>query len=803
MSSLVHFPARLEYVKWSLDNVKEAHARWQRVMKARHKPLSSVEVTKREFWEIFTDYTTMTSEGSFLALPMDQFEMFDFGPGRVFILEPLTLLTLFCDGVLDEKISFIFELFDFEKRGRLVHADMVMLIEAVTAGAHKLGIVENRATIDQVEDMALDMFRRADTNLDETVSVTEFVEWAHTNVESLEMLRHFKMAKNDAISERATLTDKGRKVQSKIRGAVRRASLLSKLRSTHEASTESREKAKQQLIKLGLAKADMENGKGSGMFVSEKRRQSHAKAESGVAATLAAASDVHEDEFDPAHLSVIKREAKRTRDRKLKTIASRKLLSDLAKATRFTPAELKSLAHRFTDASAVTGTIGPVMFTKIMETHFPSIVGMNLVESLFTTFDHDKNGKIDFREFCVGLSKIMRGSVMEKMELVFQVYDSSGDGDICIVELIYLVKAGAEELEDVIEFSEDVMASLDENGDGDVDLQEFLTALSQDQGLLESFTQSTAISRGMARALHGLQKANSNFNATKFQTLWASEFLPDRAALTKPMDRAGFTQFFRTHFDCTEEHDKHVTEVWSAFDPRETGEILPRDLLLGFVQVFTPRQTDKAAFLFEMYDNDASGTLDRNEVLHMLLSAQEKTNRSASVVIQLLRDLDVDGDGRITLEEFKATAVKQPLLLESMEKIFSVRGEIYDVLRDYAVTRAGTHKPRRKSMTFAAKGEQGGLFSDSNVKPHADPAAEASAAGGAGAAAAATADAGRPTVTAAGGAGGKRVVSRTRRRSATRAAAAARRKSVKPDLIPLSETHKEATELLRKMDELL
>jgi len=47
-----------------------------------------------------------------------------------------------------------------------------------------------------------------------------------------------------------------------------------------------------------------------------------------------------------------------------------------------------------------------------------------------------------------------------------------------------------------------------------------------------------------------------------------------------------------------------------------------------------------------------AGSLDRHEVMHMLLTTQRKQQSHASMIISMLIALDEDGDGTVSLQEF-------------------------------------------------------------------------------------------------------------------------------------------------------
>jgi len=51
-----------------------------------------------------------------------------------------------------------------------------------------------------------------------------------------------------------------------------------------------------------------------------------------------------------------------------------------------------------------------------------------IVEPVFKIFDIHNQGKIDFTEYCLALSRCILGSKEDKLKFVFEMYDFDRDG---------------------------------------------------------------------------------------------------------------------------------------------------------------------------------------------------------------------------------------------------------------------------------------------------------------------------------------------------------------------------------------
>ncbi|XP_031703562.1 guanylyl cyclase-activating protein 1-like [Anarrhichthys ocellatus] len=93
------------------------------------------------------------------------------------------------------------------------------------------------------------------------------------------------------------------------------------------------------------------------------------------------------------------------------------------------------------------------------------------VETMFTTFDMDNDGFIDFMEYVAALSLVLKGGVQQKLRWNFKLYDVDRSGCIDRDELLQIIKSirainGIPSKVSSEDFANMVFDEIDINGDG-------------------------------------------------------------------------------------------------------------------------------------------------------------------------------------------------------------------------------------------------------------------------------------------------------------------------------------------------
>ncbi|XP_048761906.2 neurocalcin-like [Ostrea edulis] len=167
-------------------------------------------------------------------------------------------------------------------------------------------------------------------------------------------------------------------------------------------------------------------------------------------------------------------------------------IEELSKQTQFSEQELRQWYVDFTQ-DFPKGYVKLDEFEKMYEGFFPDGDASKFARHVFHAFDINGDGHIDFREFVCGLNATLRGSVEQKLQWAFRVYDIHEDGYISkeemkdIISAIHKVtgdkrKAGNERtLQQEID---DVFRRMDKNADQKISNKEFIESAAKDPGLV-------------------------------------------------------------------------------------------------------------------------------------------------------------------------------------------------------------------------------------------------------------------------------------------------------------------------------
>ncbi|XP_073451594.1 A-type potassium channel modulatory protein KCNIP2 isoform X1 [Aquarana catesbeiana] len=170
-------------------------------------------------------------------------------------------------------------------------------------------------------------------------------------------------------------------------------------------------------------------------------------------------------------------------------------LEQLQEQSKFTKKELQVLYRGFKN-ECPSGIVNEDNFKQIYSQFFPQGDSSMYAHFLFNAFDTDHNGSISFEDFVAGLSVILRGSIDDRLNWAFNLYDLNKDGCITKEEMMDIMKSIYDMMgkytypnmreEAPREHVENFFQKMDKNKDGVVTIEEFIESCQKDENIMRS-----------------------------------------------------------------------------------------------------------------------------------------------------------------------------------------------------------------------------------------------------------------------------------------------------------------------------
>ena len=164
-------------------------------------------------------------------------------------------------------------------------------------------------------------------------------------------------------------------------------------------------------------------------------------------------------------------------------------IQELFECTHFSKREIQNWYKGFMKCCP-KGLMTVKQFKEMYEEYFDGDAS-EFASHVFRTFDKDSSGFIDFREFVTSLSITSRGSLDEKLEWAFTVYDVDGDGGITKDEMTEIILAiyrmygdNLKDKEPPLGRTQRIFQEFDSNQDGVLSMEEFIQGAHSDPYLV-------------------------------------------------------------------------------------------------------------------------------------------------------------------------------------------------------------------------------------------------------------------------------------------------------------------------------
>ncbi|SCU93344.1 LAMI_0E14026g1_1 [Lachancea mirantina] len=170
-------------------------------------------------------------------------------------------------------------------------------------------------------------------------------------------------------------------------------------------------------------------------------------------------------------------------------------LASLRQSTYFDRREIQQW-HKGFLRDCPTGQLTREEFVKIYRQFFPFGSPEQFANHVFSVFDKDQNGTIDFKEFITALSTTSRGTLEEKLVWAFQLYDQNNDGMITYDEMLTIVTSIYQMIGSMVKLEDDeatpelrvkkIFKLMDKNEDGSISLDEFREGSKVDPSIVSA-----------------------------------------------------------------------------------------------------------------------------------------------------------------------------------------------------------------------------------------------------------------------------------------------------------------------------
>ncbi|CAG9856457.1 unnamed protein product [Phyllotreta striolata] len=197
--------------------------------------------------------------------------------------------------------------------------------------------------------------------------------------------------------------------------------------------------------------------------------------------------------------------------------------------------------------------------------------------------------------------------------------------------------------------------------------------------ILEAAKRDTLLNRKEIESLYRIYKRLITFNKKQPQGELPSS-TPSTAVIGKPptvtegIDRTVFREVLHNTFDILTENVV-MDRIFCVWDKQNCGLITIDNWLKGLSLFLKGSVRDKILYCFAVYDLNGDGFITKDEMFLLLRNClikhpqEEDPDESVKDLVDIvMRKVDKDKDGKVSLEDFQRTVQEEPLLLEAFGK---------------------------------------------------------------------------------------------------------------------------------------
>ncbi|KAI9096606.1 hypothetical protein DFS34DRAFT_650699 [Phlyctochytrium arcticum] len=142
------------------------------------------------------------------------------------------------------------------------------------------------------------------------------------------------------------------------------------------------------------------------------------------------------------------------------------------------------------------------------------------------------------------------------------------------------------------------------------------------------------------------------------------------------IDKSDFKRTLDQHVSCWSAGAQYLflERLFNAFDLDGNQRIDFKEFIKGLSTFMKGTPEEKMELSFRLYDIDKSGSIEPKELIKIMgqmYSAfynEDQSQKIKELVNQIFDDLDINGDGSLSLKEYKLMALKEPMMIDFIEQ---------------------------------------------------------------------------------------------------------------------------------------
>ncbi|XP_018322590.1 EF-hand calcium-binding domain-containing protein 1 [Agrilus planipennis] len=194
--------------------------------------------------------------------------------------------------------------------------------------------------------------------------------------------------------------------------------------------------------------------------------------------------------------------------------------------------------------------------------------------------------------------------------------------------------------------------------------------------VLDIVKRSSAFSRSETETLYKIYKQLISVNrpAQIVDRSLGSTASINKLSINEGIDRTLFRELLHNTFDLITE-DTLMDRIFCVWDKMNVGLLTFDAFFNGLVLFLKGNENEKIEFCFAVYDLNSDGYIVKDEMFQLLKNClikhpqDEDPDEGVKDLVELImKKLDKDKDGKVSLDDFKGSVVEDNLLLQAFGK---------------------------------------------------------------------------------------------------------------------------------------